>query len=1150
MRPAAAAVGVTILFLLGILGTVGGVAHAYAPTRASVPSSSVATSPSVPLRSLPASTPTPALGACRTGEGSEARTSAAKSPAAHASSTSPPPLYNSQVEPYAVLTGPYAYAAAGAALRDLGYGTVNLTWPGAPSKTNLVAAYMIWALMDDSLPPANGTLNGVNVTGTWTAYATPSPCWSPTYIYTFVADVTSVVKNGLNNLTGFPSGVTSGEDPWEASQTDPMAEGASLVAIYESGASTIHQVTVYTGADTTSAGALQAQLNYSATDAVNATTTYLVADGQLPNNVAVWNGSIIDSNAFPGSDPKATTTKWTYGNLFDTKTFNVTVPLGSNNTTAEVYSDSSDCLTWIGQVLNVGVAPSPPPYAVTFSEQGLTDATEWNVTIGAATHSGTVVHLASAIVFDLGNGTHDFTIPAVPGFAGPSGGKLQVDGGPVYIRVLFHQVLYPLTFNESGLPSGLDWWASITNTTQQLTENSSVPAGTPVALSVGNGTYSFMVGYPAGIYHAKPASGSVKVDGSAVVVNITFVPPPLYNVTLLEQGLPRGTSWGGTAYTNFGTFIVVTSNRTYSLMLPNASLDVDDFSARAVSGYNQPAVFFFTVAGAAETVDVNYSLLFTLNLSETGLPSGTYWYGYLSGSFGERGSESTTATLSFSVTNGSYTFEITDLWGYTATPGSGPAVVSGKNVTVPIVFTLSPRYWLNFTETGLPLGTNWSVKVYLPNDTYVTLYSTSGRIAIQEPNGSFSYTVISISGYQASPASGYLEVEGGPASQAIRFVPVYRVVFKESGLPSGTDWYVEVNGSWGSSLSPSIVFWEANGSQPYTVNPWGSYLPTPSSGSVPVSGKTVTVLVVFASLSSPTFTVTFTESGLPAGTNWSVWLYGYEEWSIGTSLNFTEANGTPDFSVNVVAGYSASPDYGSVQVSGKNVSQAITFTPTSLASFLVTFTETGLPSGTEWWVNITGQAPLSSTETTATISLGNSSYTYAVATLDKEYSAVGSSFEVNGAPVEKTVAFSLVLYAVTFTESGLPSETEWWVNITGEPSLSSSGTTIMTSLPNGSYSYAAAASNHTYSAPGGSVAVHGADASATVQFGTSSSSGPPSFLGGLMGAAGYLGLLAAFLLVIILLLIFGRRRRKKKQNAATNNPPAGPAGTPPPPPAP
>ncbi|HXQ48172.1 MAG TPA: hypothetical protein VN842_00115, partial [Thermoplasmata archaeon] len=53
--------------------------------------------------------------------------------------TGPSPLFNSQVVPYAVLTGPYGYVAAGAALRDQGFGLINLTWPGG-STSNLVAA--------------------------------------------------------------------------------------------------------------------------------------------------------------------------------------------------------------------------------------------------------------------------------------------------------------------------------------------------------------------------------------------------------------------------------------------------------------------------------------------------------------------------------------------------------------------------------------------------------------------------------------------------------------------------------------------------------------------------------------------------------------------------------------------------------------------------------------------------------------------------------------------------------------------------------------------------------------------------------------------------------------------------------------------------
>ena len=127
------------------------------------------------------------------------------------------PLYNSLVQPYASVIGPYSYVAGGAAMRDQGYGTISLTWTGG-----LVEAFMVWSIMDDSVPTLTATLNGHTVTGTWVAYATPSPCWAPTYIYTMVAAVTPYVTNGANSLTNFPSGITTGSDPWASAQTDPM----------------------------------------------------------------------------------------------------------------------------------------------------------------------------------------------------------------------------------------------------------------------------------------------------------------------------------------------------------------------------------------------------------------------------------------------------------------------------------------------------------------------------------------------------------------------------------------------------------------------------------------------------------------------------------------------------------------------------------------------------------------------------------------------------------------------------------------------------------------------------------------------------------------------------------------------------------------
>ena len=199
--------------------------------------------------------------------------------------------------------------------------------------------------------------------------------------------------------------------------------------------------------------------------------------------------------------------------------------------------------------------------------------------------------------------------------------------------------------------------------------------------------------------------------------------------------------------------------------------------------------------------------------------------------------------------------------------------------------------------------------------------------------------------------------------------------------------------------------------------------------------------------------VTFTENGLPAGTTWYVNITGGASYSSTTStITFSELNGS--YSYTVATGnkeYAPTPASGSFTVNGVNVNQAVTFT---LFTYTVTFTESGLPSGTIWYVNITGGASHSSTTSTITFSEPNGTYTYTVATGDKEYapSPATGSFTVNGANVNQAVTFTLFTYGVTFTESGLPANTIWYVNVTNSTGITTSyqgsGTTITFSEPN------------------------------------------------------------------------------------------------------
>jgi hypothetical protein len=773
-----------------------------------------------------------------------------------------------------VLTGPYAYVAAGAALRDQGYGTIDLTWPGAPSTSNLVAAYMVWSFIDSYVPPAYGTLNGVNVTGTWAAYTTPSPCWTPTYVYTFVAEVTAQVVNGVNNLTSFPSGITNGSNPWSNAPTTPLAEGVALIAIYSSSTATTHQVTVSAGALTAEASGVYSQLSYNTTDGTSATTTYLVADGQFPSNEASWNGTVIDTNAFPGSDPKESSTHWLLGNLSDTKTYAVNVTLGSNNTTAGVIAGGDDCITWVGQVLSVPVPAAPPPYSVVFDEQGLPTGTVWNITTNSVLESGTVVNGSSSIEYTLGNGSYAYSVQPIAGYSAPYNGSILVDGGPVILRLPFHPVLYGVTIAESGLPSGQAWILNF--------DSQSAYAVTPtIDFQEPNGSYALTL-YALEYYTPSEFSGTVTVNGSNVVQTIVYSSTnyPTFPVSFTESGLPVGTNW---------------------------SMNVVDFV----------------------------------------VPSG--WTEWTSGT-----------TLNFTEPNGTLNFTVSSAApGYTPSPSPGSVNVSGVGSSYPITFTPSTTaFSATFSEAGLPNGVTWYVNITDEPGLSATVSGDGGTsLAIDLLNGSYTYTAATDVKEWTTSSGGPFTVSGAPVSQTITFTqgssgaPVYGVTFAESGLPTGSVWYVNITGEPGLATT--------------------------------VSGST------------------------------------------GTSTSIDLQNDTYSFVAATNAHHWATSSGGPFTVAGAPLTETVTFQSTSASQYAVTFTESGLPSGGSWYINISGQTGLvgqvsGSSGTQLTVSLANGSYSYGAATGWKNWTSSSGTFSLSGSAKGVSVTFTAVGASPPTSSSSFP----------------------------------------------------------------------------------------------------------------------------------
>lgn len=167
----------------------------------------------------------------------------------------------------------------------------------------------------------------------------------------------------------------------------------------------------------------------------------------------------------------------------------------------------------------------------------------------------------------------------------------------------------------------------------------------------------------------------------------------------------------------------------------------------------------------------------------------------------------------------------------------------------------------------------------------------------------------------------------------------YPVSLVEVGLPSGTHWSAQVasQGAFSGIAGGSpIVLDLANGTYPFSAESHDQDYSMPG-GDFNVSGETVSVPVRFDVVR---FTVTFTESGLPAGTNWSVTLGGRNNSSTGSTIQFFEGNASYTFTVGSVPAYDANRTTGQVVVAGAGSTELLGFTPHPGAS--------SPPSLTDW----------------------------------------------------------------------------------------------------------------------------------------------------------------------------------------------------------
>jgi YVTN family beta-propeller protein len=245
--------------------------------------------------------------------------------------------------------------------------------------------------------------------------------------------------------------------------------------------------------------------------------------------------------------------------------------------------------------------------------------------------------------------------------------------------------------------------------------------------------------------------------------------------------------------------------------------------------------------------------------------------------------------------------------------GGSLSVISSSNVS---------SYPVTFVENGLPSGTSWGVTLGgTPN------LSTTPDVGFTELNGSYPFSVGSVTGYVANVTSGNAVVAGKAVTVFIGFTPnsspnSFPVQFNETGLPTGTQWGISLTpsgaGSLGEAAPSPILFELSNASYSFHVGAVSGYTSSPSSGPFTVAGLPVYVDVTFTAASTTlTASLTIDPSNLTLGSS--------------TTLTTSASGGAPPYSY-VYAGLPA----------GCTSSNVATFscTPTVDGTFTVAVTVT------------------------------------------------------------------------------------------------------------------------------------------------------------------------------------------------------------------
>ncbi len=241
---------------------------------------------------------------------------------------------------------------------------------------------------------------------------------------------------------------------------------------------------------------------------------------------------------------------------------------------------------------------------------------------------------------------------------------------------------------------------------------------------------------------------------------------PIYSVTFEENGLPAGTEWGvGTPVNGSGTPLgdLETGTVVNETAAPGSVTLADPAGTYSyLPTSNDPAYAAadgtFEIVNQSLVLEVTFTLAFSLNVTESGLPAGTAWSVSVTSDTTSGASSGTTPYLTIGgLLAGTYDWSTVTAGAFAPDPASGTVTISG-NATLALVFVA--EHSLTVTETGLPSGATWYFAYQSASgySGFVTISSSTATIP-DLPAVSYAWNVVA-GGFVGTPAYGSVTLSG------------------------------------------------------------------------------------------------------------------------------------------------------------------------------------------------------------------------------------------------------------------------------------------------------------------------------------------------------------------------------------------------------